>query len=168
MQELHLVNSNLQKIKHLLNKIKFKKIGYRYTLINISVQVDNEIELLVSVTGIKKQAITFKPEDIIKDDELLSEFSPYDIRTITYLSFQKYIKFETSLKIESQIIIKGLTIFSLYNLEKNERMTIKAKDLYQNYDYLAQLSRKDMIVVISTAIQEQTIADIKKMEGIGL
>lgn len=154
----------VQKFKDVFRKYKLEKSGYRYSLIDVTSQ-NNEIELHVILLGIKKQILRLKPEEIVYDDELLSEFSPCDVRAITYLSFQKYIKQEHySLVIDKQYINKGETIFTVKDLNTNELFNIDAKKLYQDYDLLINLSKKDMITVISSAVQEQTVLDIKNME----
>lgn len=141
-----------------------EKGNYRYSLIDVASQ-NNEIELHVIVLGIKKHILKLQPEEVVYDDELLSEFSPCDVRAITYLSFQKYIKQEHySLIIENQYLNQGETIFKIKDLNTNESSNIDAKKLYQNYGFLVNLSKKDMITVISTAVQEQTFLDIKNME----
>lgn len=159
-----IVGSYLRKLKESFRKFRLEKITHRYSLIDVTSE-NSEIELHVIVLGIKKQVLKFKPEEIVFDDGLLSEFSPGDIRAITYLSFQKYIKEEQySLTIERQFINKGATTFQIKDINTNQSANIDAKKLYQNYDLLIKLSRKDMINVISTAVQEQTIVDIKSME----
>jgi len=167
MSAIGLLKTKYLKIKRFLDKIKIKKVGYRYTLINVLSGSDSAVTLFVLVAGIKKHILNFKPEDIVYDDELLSEFSPCDIRAITYLSFQKYIGHENiSLRVDGQLINRGVTSFNIFDFKTNENLLIDAKSLYQNYDYLTRLGRKDMLSVISTAVQEQTILEIKKIGGI--
>ncbi|CEK09260.1 hypothetical protein [Legionella hackeliae] len=157
------ITTYIQKLQDIFNKYRVEK-GYRYSLINVTTQ-NNAIELHVIVLGIKKHILKLRPEEVIYDDGLLSEFSPCDVRAITYLSFQKYVKQELySLKIEQQHINNGETLFGLKDVNTDRVFNIDAKNLYQNYDLLIKLSRKDMINVISTAVQEQTILDIKNME----
>jgi hypothetical protein len=84
--------------------------------------------LHVILLGIKKQFLKLKPEEVVYDDELLS--SPCDVRAITYLSFQKYLKQEHySLVIEKQHICKGKTIFTLKELKTNDLFNINAQKL---------------------------------------
>lgn len=152
------------KFKDVLKKYKLEKGKYRYSLIDVTSN-NKEIELHVIVVGIKKQILKIKPEEVVCDDALLSEFSPCDVRAITYLTFQKYIKTEhCSLIIEKQFIEKGETVFSIKNINTSELLIMSAQTLYKNYDLLINLSRKDMITVISSAVQEQTFLDIKNME----
>ncbi len=147
-----------------LSTIKLNRVGYRYSLHNIKEEKDGTITLFVLVSGIKKSQLTFKVEEIISDDDLLSEFSPCDVRAITYLSFQKYLNPDNfSLRLDGQLIKKGKTSFIVIDLFTNQTIQIEAKLLYQDYDFLNRLSKKDMISVISTAVQEQTISDISSI-----
>ena len=65
-----------------------------------------------------------------------------------------------------QSIDQGKTIFNLFDNEKSEMVVISAIQAYQDYNLLYRMSRKDMMVVISTAVQEQSIQDFKSMEAI--
>ena len=81
----------IQKINTLFKQYKLEKSKYGYTLIDVTSDQDsNDFILHVIIPGIKKQILKFKTEEIVLDDELLSKFSPCDVRTITYISFQKY------------------------------------------------------------------------------
>ncbi len=153
----------IHKFKGILKRYRLEKSKYRYSLLDV-VSRNNKIELHVIISGIKKQILKLTPEEILYDDELLPEFSPYDVRAITYLSFQKYLKQEHyCLIIEKQSLNQGETIFSIKNTHTNTSFTISARKLYQDYDSLVNLSKKDMVTVISTAVQEQTFLDIEKM-----
>ncbi|CAM4434883.1 MAG: hypothetical protein LEGION0403_FIIPPAGN_02217 [Legionella sp.] len=68
----------IKKFKDVFRKYKLEKSGSRYSLVNVTSR-NNEIELHVILVGIKKQFLKLRPEDIINDDELLSEFSPCDV-----------------------------------------------------------------------------------------
>ncbi|KTD33559.1 hypothetical protein Lnau_2310 [Legionella nautarum] len=154
----------LAKIKGIFKKYKLEKGRYKYSLIDVTTE-NSEIVLHVILMGIKKQVLKLNPQEIVYDDELLSEFSPCDVRAITYLAFQKYMNQEQSfLIIEYQYINEGVTTFRIKNIHTNELLNINAQKIYQDYDFLINLSRKDMIMVISSAVQEQTILDIKSME----
>lgn len=153
----------VKRFKNVYRRYKLEKGRYRYSLVNVTSQ-NNEIVLDVILIGIKKQFLKIKPEEIINDDELLSEFSPCDVRAIMYLSFQKYFKQKDySLAIEKQYLHKGDTLFALKDLNTTELFSISAKKLYQDYDLLFKLCKKDMVAVISSAVQEQTFMDMKNM-----
>ena len=118
------------------------------------------------IHGIKNQTLTYLPNEILYDDELLSEFSACDVRAISYLSFREYIHTEKfSLIIQGQRVKKGFTLFLVKDATNGESKYIEAKVLYQNHNDLSRLSQKDMINVISTAVQEQALMDFRNMEN---
>ncbi len=162
--------SFVKKFSSFLYRYKIERAKYRYCIIDVvsKLNSENTILLHVLVQGIKKEVLFFQPEEIVYDDELLSGFSPFDIRAIMFLSFQKYITKEphSLLYIEKQSIDNDKTIFFIKHFEDTKSYSISAKNLYQNYELLIKLSKKDMINVISTAVQEQTFFDVKSMESL--
>lgn len=56
-----------------------------------------------------------------------------------------------------QEITQGKTIFVLRHAD--QLVKIGAQDLYKNHVLLENLSRKDLITIVSTAIQEQAVDD---------
>lgn len=147
--------------------LKFKKERMLFGLSILAVRLNKKynIELDVLVSGIKNQIIQYSPEEIVFNDELLTEFSPFDIRAITYLSFQKHIKLATepTLLIKSQHVRKGKTIFVFFNRCSNEEFEKGAIAAYQDYEILNEISKKDMLNVVSTAVQEQSFQDFSNM-----
>jgi len=154
-----------KKIKRLIADFKKERMGFRLSLLNVCLNEFSDIELDVLVSGIKNQIVKYSPEDIVFNDHLLSEFSSCDVRAITYLSFQRYIKFDTNspILIQNQLIQQGRTIFRFLNSVSGETFTVKAIEAYQDYSFLNIISRKDMINVVSTAVQEQLLQDFKNM-----
>ncbi|MBA3535152.1 MAG: hypothetical protein H0T84_00855 [Tatlockia sp.] len=153
------------KCVEVLKDFKNHYLGFKYYLADVKFLDNKKIVLVVIIQGIKKEIQQFSPADIVKDDVFLSGFSSCDARTITYLSFYQYIvKDSYEIFIERQLLNKGETYFHLSNVTNDEYIPpISAKVLYQNYDLLVKLSKKDMINAISTAVQEQTIFDINSM-----
>lgn len=148
--KLALISKNLSSyilsFKSVIEKYKLEKSKRRCSLINVLTDIDGIVQLEVLVLGIKNQILIYQPDSIVFDDDLLSEFSPSDIRAITYLSFQKYINFEvSSLIIEGQYINSGKTVFKIRDAETKELRLIGARDLYENYELLNRLNKKDMI-----------------------
>lgn len=146
----------------------FKKryFGFRYYLAEVKIIDNSTIALTVIIQGIKKQIEQFSPEELVKNDDLLAGFSSFDARTITYLSFYRYMENSSyELSIEKQFLKNGETYFQLKNIKNTEYIPpISAKVLYQNYDLLVKLGKKDMINAISTAVQEQTIFDLSLVQ----
>lgn len=157
---------SIRKIKSIFEKYKLQRFRYRCSLIEVNYKEGNNlVELIVLIHGIKKQTVAYSPHEILYDDELLSEFSACDVRAISYLAFREYMNVEkSSLIIEGQRIRGAVTIFIVRDVIKDELKYIEAKMLYQNHNDLSRLNKKDMINVISTAIQEQTLIDFRNME----
>lgn len=152
-------------LKRLFYEFKKERLRFRLFLLDISLNEFSKIELHVLVRGIKNQIIKYSAEDIVYNDNLLSEFSPYDVRAITYLSFQRFIKFddESLILISGQSVRQGKTVFKFFNSITKEEFTLNAKEAYQDYNLLNKISRKDMINVVSTAVQEQSLHDFKNI-----
>tara|TARA_R110000868_G_scaffold65823_1_gene196491 strand:+ start:5024 stop:5530 length:507 start_codon:yes stop_codon:yes gene_type:complete len=145
--------------------MRFKKHRmFRLALLDVYLKNDG-IELDVLVNGIKSQIIQYTPDEIIFNDSLLVEFSPCDVRAITYLSFHKYINeaYESPILIQSQQIKQGKTIFLFWNRFTTEKFQMGAIEAYQNYDLLNKINKMDMINIISTAVQEQSMQDFNNM-----
>lgn len=152
-------------LNKLIKKYRQEKSRYLYRLVEITYSTENDVRLNVVVSGVKATLLTFTPEEILYDDEILSQFSPYDVRALMYLSFQKYLQEERyCLEIIGQSLQFGRTIFHLKNSTTLEIRSYPAEELYKNYDNLHLLDKKDIINVISTAVQEQAFIDMKSME----
>ncbi len=158
-------NRIITKLVEALKEFKNHYFGCKYYLADVRFLDNKKIILVIIIQGIKKEIQQFSPEDIVKDDIFLSGFSSCDARTITYLSFYRYIvKDSFEVFIERQLLNNGETYFHLKNVIKDESIPpISAKVLYQDYDLLMKLSKNDMINAISTAVQEQTIFDLNSM-----
>lgn len=157
---------NLTQIfKNFYQGFKKERALFRLSILDVSLNYEDKVILNVSVKGIKNQIIKYSPEEIVFNDQLLMEFSPCDVRSITYLSFAKHINFsiELPLIIKSQNFKKGKTIFVFFNKFTNEQFERNAIEAYQDYSLLNQLNKRDMINVISTAVQEQSFNDFNNM-----
>lgn len=150
-----------------LKKFKDNYLGYKFYLANVEEDEDSQIFISVLVQGIRKEIIKYKPDEIVFNDDFISGFSSCDARAITYLSFYRYIDKEIGVyRIVKQFFKDGKTFVLLSKSnDKNSEINISAQDLYKNYDLLVQLNKQDMINIISTAVQEQTIIDMAILEG---
>ena len=133
-----------QIFKKLIKEFKeFRKrrVGYRYYLSDVKFVGNSQIKLQIVIQGVRKQICSFSPDEILNDDLLLSEFSSIDVRTITYLAFNKYFQIKEEISIIKQIIQDGKTWFVLSG---EDNQIISARLLYQNYDLLMKLSKKEV------------------------
>lgn len=161
----HLFSKVEKMLKLWVMKFKKERMPFRLNLLNVRLNDKKDIELDILVCGIKNQIIRYSPDEIVSNDDLLTEFSPVDVRAITYLSFQKYMKLtnESTLLIKGQYLKKGKTIFIFCNLFTNQKFERNAIEAYQDYELLNQISKKDMLNIVSTAVQEQALQDFSNM-----
>lgn len=152
-------------IKNGFLKFSKERMSYRLTILSVNLSLDNKIVIDTLVSGVKNQIIQYTPEEIILNDLLLKEFSPCDVRAITYLSFRKYLNFDKnpSVLIKGQLIHSGKTIFVFLNTITMDVFEKNAIDAYQDYELLNAVNKTDMINIISTAVQEQTIKEFNTM-----
>jgi len=80
----------MKKLRAFINTIANAKTRYTYTpslrLVEIMKTVDDEY--IVTIQVINKNIISHsKPEEILANDHLVDQFSPRDIRTLTYLGY---------------------------------------------------------------------------------
>lgn len=150
-----------------IKKFKDNYLGYRFYLVNVEQDKDSQIFISVLVQGIRKDILKYRPDEIVFNDEFISGFSSCDARAITYLSFYRYIDKDIGIyRIVQQFFDDGKTVVLLRKSnDKNNEIMVSAQELYRNYDLLVQLNKQDMINIISTAVQEQTIIDMASLEG---
>jgi len=161
----HYALSLSQFFKNLYRGFRKESLLYRLSILNVCLNHEDKVILNVLVKGIKSQIIKYTPDEIVFNDHLLTEFSPCDVRAITYLSFGKHINLtlESPLIIKSQNFEKGRTVFLFLNKFTKGEFRRNAIESYQDYSLLNQLSKRDMINVVSTAVQEQSFHDFNSM-----
>ena len=155
-------------IKKFIFEFKKNRMRFKMALLDVETSDTNDhIKLSILISGIKNQIVSFTPEEIVFNDNLLMEFSPCDVRSITYLSFQSHIHFsrEEPIIILKQKIINGKTFYTFLNKITKKEFSKSASEAYQDYLLLNEISRKDMLNIISTAVQEQAIQDMKNMSA---
>ena len=139
---------------------------YRCKIVGIEIdQETKEILLSVMVSGIKNQIVKYFPKEIVTNDTILSEFSPFDARAITFYALQQAKLSSVSFSIKGQEFINGKTIFILRKSKEEGEVRKSAEELYSEPELLNCFDQNDLINIISTAIQEQTIEDLQKIEN---
>jgi len=139
--------------------------NYRCKIVGMETdEKTKEIILWIMITGIKNQIISYLPKELIVDDLMLGEFSPFDARAITFYALMqlKYAgHYFPSFCITGQNFSKGKTMYVINELKNNSQFKKSAQELYRNMDLLSKFSQADLINVVSSAIQEQTIEDLQ-------
>ena len=126
----------------------------------------NETILFILINGIKKQIIPFSPMSIVTNDSLLNQFSPFDVRAITFYALtQTQNTCKPSHFIFKQEFMDGKTIFVIKNITFECEEKKSAHELYCDNNLLANFNHNDLKIIISTAIQEQTIEDFQAING---
>ena len=144
--------------------------NYRCKIVGLSIEnKSKEMVLSVMISGIKNQIIPYFPKDLVLDDEMLAEFSPVDIRAITFCAIMQArneSEFLSKRSISGQIFVNGKSVFIIKERNNQSEIRKTAEELYYNMDLLIDFSKTDLINIVSTAIQEQTIEDLEKTEKI--
>ena len=139
---------------------------HRCKIIGLSTENrSQEIVLSVMISGVKNQIISYFPKELVLDDALLGEFSPIDIRAITFCAIMQAryeSEFTTKKTIIGQFSVDGKSLFIIKNNDNSESRKT-AEELYYNMDLLGDFSKTDLINIVSTAMQEQTIEDLEKI-----
>lgn len=147
------------------NAIKEYK-NYRCQIVKISVDKDTkQVSFLVMINGLRKQFLTYAPKDLVSDESMLCAFPWYDVRAITFYSLQQYYSqsAETLYSVVSQSISNNKTIFTIKN-DKSHVERKSAFDLYRDADLLKKFGHEDLKNIISTAVQEQSLEELKILE----
>ena len=150
--------------KEFINKSK----NFRYKIVDIEIdKKTNEATLFIMINGIRKQIIPFSPANIVTNDTMLNEFSSFDVRAITFYALTKEQEQIQSTQISHYIFgqefLDGKTIFIVKNIDLEGEERRSAHELYCDNKLLTNFNRKDLKIIISTAIQEQAIEDFQKI-----
>ncbi len=122
-----------------------------------------KIKLQVMISSIKSQiCVTYFPEELITHDAMLREFSQEDVRAITFLALRDFPQDNDSVcySIIGQEFLNEKTIFIIKELNVEGEKRQFADELYCNTDLLKKFKFSDLINIIHTAVQEQTVKDL--------
>lgn len=152
------LNDISTRIKNFLTKYKESRsttFTPSYRLVEI-VQKGDE-NFVVTIQVINKN-ITFqtKPEEILAEDNLVNQFSPTDIRALTYLGYlginsPKYKILAKNLSVQDNSII-----FTIKKKGEKEPISMKASDLAKDKNLLNNIHPNDAHIIGYTAGMEQT------------
>ena len=149
------------------NSLVKKHKNYRCKIVDmVSDGETEEITLWVMISGVKNQIVPYFPNELVIDDLMLGEFSPFDARAITfYAIMQKRYKnqYIPTYLITGQVFLNGKTIFIIKELKSDGEIRKYAYELYCDMAFLGQFGLADLVNIVSTAIQEQTMDDLQKI-----
>jgi hypothetical protein len=124
-------------------------------------------KFLVKMSSVKSQiSVSYYPEELVSNDSLLCEFSQTDVRAITFYAINNVPKTlknnnEPCYKIIGQEFMDDRTIFIIKELSLDGEIRRSAHELYSDTELLKKFKYDDLVNIIQTAVQEQTINDIE-------
>lgn len=138
--------------------------NYRCKLVGCEFNTKTQqTQLNVMISGIKNQIVQFTPQDLVTNDDMLREFSQTDVRAITFYAFQKNESHTTEASICAQEIFCGKTVFIFKHQDRDAEFRKSAHELYADIQLLRKFNFDDLLIILSAAVQEQTIEDMEKV-----
>ena len=160
----------IQKIKQSFQQIAtILKESYRgnsftpsYRVVEVTEKDKGEYIATIQVLN-KHVVFHTKPEDILKDDKLVDQFSPRDIRTLTYLGYLgiNSPKYTVLAKRLSENADK--TLFALKEKGKKKIVTKSAQEIFSDNEMIKNLSATDAHEIGYTVATE-TITEEKRQK----
>ncbi len=140
---------------------------HRCKIINMEIcKETGKTKFLVKINNVKNQIfISYTPEELVSNDAMLREFSQTDVRAITFYAFNQLCekKEMSSYSIIGQEFENNKTIFVIRKktVDCKSEFRKRAHELYCSPDILKQFKFEDLMNIIQTAVQEQTIEDLE-------
>lgn len=155
---MRILNNISLKIKNFLKKYREnKRLSFTpsYRLVEI-IQQDNG-SYFVTIQVVNKNIIfQKKPEEILAENNLVNQFSPTDVRALTYLGYlginsPKYKILAKNLSSQDNSII-----FTVKKKGEKQPVSMKASELAANKELLNSINPSDAHIIGYTAGMEQT------------
>jgi hypothetical protein len=153
---------NFKKQWHEARELQVLRPSYR--LIDISM---DENDNYIARIQIISKSITFNssPEEILASNEMVDQFSPRDIRTLTYLGYlginsPKYKILAQRLSQNDQVV------FALKKRGSDESVVKTADEIMKDNDVLKALASEDAHLVGYTAASDQYKLEQKQKEAL--
>lgn len=152
-------------MKNIINKIKeiFKSLYqakeynvYKpsYRLLEI-INDDDVYSIRVQVIN-KVQTFIIKPEDILSDDHFVNQFSPIDVRTMTYLGYLG-INSPKYKVLAKRVAEQGDLVFVIKQKGKNDVVLKTSEEIIKDLDLLKNLSSNDISSIAYKESQEKLL-----------
>lgn len=168
MQMFHIFTKIKNLWERYKNRKKYLSFNPAYRLVEIT--QDEDESYFVTIQLINKN-ITFqtKPEEILAENDLVNQFTPTDVRALTYLGYlginsPKYKILAKNLSSQDSSII-----FTIKKKGEKQALLKKASELAQDKELLKSIDPKDAHMIGYTAAMEQTSKeDFLKQEARGI
>ena len=133
-----------------------------YRVVNIS--KNNKSEYLIKIQVINKNmTLTMKPEEILINDQLVNQFSPIDIRTLTYLGYLDMNSPKYTL-LAKRLCENDKLIFALQEKGNDKIITTTAEELTNQSKFINRMSPKDANLVGFAVAAESAAAEKRQKE----
>lgn len=161
----YLVNplNYLKNIFRSFKAINIESVSYRPSLRIIEVEKNSYNNFIVKVQLIHKcTVLKMKPEEILADDDLTEQFSPTDIRTLTYLGYlcvnsPKYTILAKRLSNNTDQML-----FAIQKKGMKKPIIKTAPEISSDEDILTQLNQRDAHMIGFTTATEQSILEAQQ------
>lgn len=163
--------NHLDKSPNILNKalsfirnFKNANSGYKPSLRVIKIEKESTDNYTVKIQLINKSSIsTMKPEEILADDNLTNQFSPLDVRTLTYLGYLGINSPQYKILAKQLSDKNDQTLFALHKKGENKKIIKTANEISSEDDILTQLNPKDAHMIgLTTAMEQQIMENYQK------
>ncbi len=150
-------------MKNLINKIKsfvaIIKMAREHNIYKRHyrvIEIVNEDDLFTVHIQLINSSKTFlmKPEEILADDEFVAQFSPLDVRTLTYLGYLG-INGPKYKVLAQRIAAQGDLVFVIKQKGSNEVILKSSKEIIKDLNLLKNMSSDDISSVAYTELQEK-------------
>lgn len=121
--------------------------GYKpsYKLVEIFKNEDDEYIVHIQIIN-KKLVFYTKPQEILMDDEFVDQFSPRDIRTLTYLGYLSLNKPEYSITAQ-RVIESNKILFAIKHNPKDKIIIKTANQIINEQDIISRMSPTDAVKI---------------------
>ena len=121
------------------------------------------LRVKVSVIGTSKAPKAFKPEIILKDDKFTCDFSPLDVRSLTYLGYCNLNAPRYKLVIEKKNNDNEVLYVVSVKGEKHPKL-IKEEDIISNPDIYNEFSAEDAAKISKAMEERATNNDLESLK----
>lgn len=132
-------------------------------VIKVAKNKNGDYEATIQSIG-NRVAFKMRPEEILADDKMTDQFSPRDVRTLTYLG---YLEANSP---KYKILAKKLSkqdnrmVFALHKKGKKQMEIKTAREISQQKDIIQQIDQEDAHMVGYTAATEAMLEEQKEKE----
>lgn len=133
----------------------------------IAINKNNNDEYIATIQLINKSnQFEIKPEEILKNDRFVSLFSPYDIRTLTYLGYLSINSPQYQILAQRLSEKNDKTLFAIKKRGEKEILIKTAAEILKEKEISENLNAKDSHIVGYTVGTESILKENKIRKNI--